>query len=69
VTEFKPLVHQEDAEYVLVSRIADLKKIEARGVKHSHTGEGLYTYVMIEMLFMNGQLQCKSLENNSLLLK
>ena len=37
MTQFKPLSHQEDADYVMAAKIADLEKIEARGIKHVHT--------------------------------
>ena len=38
MTDFKPLVHQEDAEYEMISSIRYLDKIEASGIKHVHNG-------------------------------
>ena len=72
VTQFKPLVHQVDAEYAMISKIADLEKIEARGIKHVHDKSSTWrptNYLMILLTFKNGQLQYKSLEDDSFLLK
>ena len=69
MTQFKPLSHQEDADYVMAAKIADLEKIEARGIKHVHTGRSNSNYLMLLLSVENGQLQYKSLEDHSLILK
>ena len=53
----------------MLSSIADLKKIEARGIKHVHDGRDHYNYLMILLSLKNGQLQYKSFEDDSLLLE
>ena len=52
MTYFKPLAHQEDADYVMVSTIAD----QARGIKHVHTGKYWYDYLVVLLSLKNGQL-------------
>ena len=68
VTHFKPLEHQDNAIYVMVSSIADLQKIEARGIKHVHSGDDDYDFLMLLLSLKNGQLHYNSLEDDSFLL-
>ena len=65
--QFKPLTHTQDAEYVLVSEISDMAKIEARGANR-YTGGHWNNVFMLELIVKNGQLQIKGSEHNSLLL-
>ena len=65
--QFKPLTHTQDTEYVLVSGIDDLDKIEARAT-NSYTGDHYYDLkrFMLELIVKDGQLQSKP---SSLLLR
>ena len=75
VNQFKPLVHQKNAEYVMLSNIADLWKVEDRGIKHFtgprysiHYKLGI-NHLMILLSFKNDKLRYKSLEDESFLVK
>ena len=53
----------------MLSELADPEKIEARGIQHVHTGKSENNYLMLLLSLKNGQLQYKSFEDDSLLLK
>ena len=40
----------------MVSEVGDPEKIEAKGIKHIHTGQFARKYLIIELVFRNGQL-------------
>ena len=52
VTQFKPLVYTQEPEFVIISKIYDPKKIEARGTR-TYTGDSSSDYFMVEVTLAN----------------
>ena len=69
--QFEPLVHRNDSEFFMMADVSDLKKIEAKGIKHVQTIGHFFdsNSLLIEMILVNGQLQFKSIKSDSLLIK
>ena len=70
LTHFMPLIHTQDTEFLMVSDITSLDKIEASAIKHnSYEDELDDSYFMVEIRMKNKQLEIKPSEKHSLLLR